>query len=89
MAEHLKVVLGGPAGAARFDEVLASSLSEGGDLELVVKDGATAGGQPAIVVTFTVEVDGVPQRAQAVTTLKNFLLAAGSIAVRYPPVVQR
>jgi hypothetical protein len=55
-------------------------LPEGGDLAFVFKPNATEGGNPGLVVTFTVQLpDGTTARAQAVTTLANFELAAGIV----------
>lgn len=65
--------------ADRFDEVVHESLSEGGDLEIVVKPGATRAGRPAVAVTFTVGVRGKTRRAQAVTTLRALKSAVESI----------
>jgi hypothetical protein len=64
---------------AKFDGILANSLKEGRDLEIVIKDAATEGGMPAAMVCFSVQLpDGRIMMAQAVTTLRalGFALAA-------------
>lgn len=62
---------------ARYDSIVHAGPPEAGDMELVVKDGATAGGWPGVVVTFTVQLpNGQHQRVQAVTTARLFLGAA-------------
>lgn len=85
--EAVRILLG-ETGAARFDEVVhhPHAMPERGDLEFAVKEGGTVEGRPCIVVTFTVEVHkGLPpMRAQAVTTLRNFLTAAEAIKAAYP-----
>lgn len=59
-----------------FDKFVHGGLSEAGDLTIAAKEKATEGGQPAVVITFGVSLDGAPERAQAVTTLRAFLSAA-------------
>jgi hypothetical protein len=55
----------------RFDEVVHNSLREAGDLEVIVRDGATIDGAPAVCFTFTVGLpDGTRARAQAVATAR-------------------
>jgi hypothetical protein len=55
----------------RFDAAVHDGLPEGGDLEAIVKDGATIDGAPAVCFTFTVELpDGTLARAQSVTTAR-------------------
>jgi hypothetical protein len=59
--------------AAVHGDGVVPVLPEGGDLAFYFKPGATAGGKPGVVVTFTVRLpDGSEARAQAVTTLANF-----------------
>lgn len=82
MSEQIVVTLGGD-GTRRFDEVVHSGLSEGGDLELAVKRNGTVSGKPAVVVTFTVLIDGVPMRAQAVTTLRALVEAVRIVGAAY------
>ena len=52
-----------------YDRVLRDCPPEGGDLELVVKRGATESGKAAVLVHFTVKVRGKLLGVQAVTTL--------------------
>jgi len=85
MPESVKITFGAD-GAQRFDELVhhPKALPEGGDLELAVKEDATTGGAPGIVVSFTVNVHGRIGRAQAVTTLRAFMAAADVLRARYP-----
>jgi hypothetical protein len=71
--------------AARFDAVLKESLADGGDLEIVTKDGATESGRAGVMLTFSVQLpDGSLARAQTVVTARLFLMAALIVATKYP-----
>ena len=55
----------------RFDELVHNGLPEGLDIEIASKAGATANSEPAVVMSFSVQLpDNSIARAQAVTTLK-------------------
>ena len=70
--------------AEEFDRRLKNSLPEGGDLEVITKDNATAAGAPAVMITFSVQIpDGTRANAQSVTTLKAFLGAVGVLRAKY------
>ena len=57
--------------AEKFDSILKDSLPEGGDLQIITKNGATVGGQPAVMFAFSVQLpDGSLKKAQIVTTLR-------------------
>jgi hypothetical protein len=59
--------------AAVHGDGVVPVLPECGDLAFYFKPGVTEGGNPGVVVTFTVQLpDGSQARAQAVTTLANF-----------------
>lgn len=82
MMEGLRCCLDGEA----FDRAVHGEaegppvLQEGGDLAFYVKPNATAGGNPAVVVTFTVrQTDGSLARAQCVTTLALLKTVFGCI----------
>lgn len=67
-----------------FDELVHSSLPEGGDLSIVTKDNATVAGNPAAVISFTVELPGGKlARAQCVTTVRNIMAAFAILRGRY------
>jgi hypothetical protein len=65
--------------ANEFDRILQDSrdngYKDGGDLRMVMKEKATVGGKPAVVLTFTIEVDGELKKVQTVTTLSNLVHA--------------
>lgn len=70
--------------AQSFDAVLKGSLPDGGDVTLITKDNATTGGNPAVMLTFSVQLpDGSMAIAQTVTTLRNFLAAAQVLKSKY------
>lgn len=79
--EHINVQLS----SEMYDQSLRGTaevpaLRECGDLSIYVKPGATVGGRPGAVITFTVELsDGTKKRAQAVTTVALLDLALSSI----------
>lgn len=67
-----------------FDAILENSLPEGQDASIVVKPKATQGGNPAVMMTFTVQLpNGEPATAQTVVTAREFLAAAVAIRARY------
>lgn len=54
-----------------FDRNLQNSLPDGGDLKIITKDNATVGGNPAVMLIFSVRLpDGSLRKAQTVTTMK-------------------
>jgi len=59
-----------PNNSGAFDAAVHSGVPECGDLAIASKPYATTGGNPAVVISFTVNVDGKPVKVQAVTTLK-------------------
>jgi hypothetical protein len=71
--------------AEKFDAAVHGNgvdpvLPECGDLAFYFKPNATAGGRPALVITFGVRLpDGSLARAQAVTTLNNFEAVAALV----------
>lgn len=67
-----------------FDEMVHGGLPEGGDLTIVTKDNGTTSGRAIVCVTFTVTLrDGSQARAQATTSVRNFLMAAAAMRGRY------
>ena len=75
--EHVSIAINQPA---EFDDAVYNALPEGGDLKIITKDNATAEGNPAVVLTFTVQIpSGERKRAQSVTTLRAFLAAAAGL----------
>lgn len=79
--EQLNVQLNG---VERFDEVIGSSLPEGGDLEIITKDAGMKSGNGCVMFTFTVELpDGSRARAQSVTTMRMFRAIANAIVSSY------
>ncbi len=67
-----------------YDKAVHEGLSDGGDLSFITKDYATEEGRSALVVTFTVQLpDGSLSKAQSATTVRNFLMAAQIIQVKY------
>ena len=58
----------------RFDEVVHSCPSEGGDLEFVLKQGGTESGNACVAVTFTCEINNKLIRVQSVTTLRALIV---------------
>jgi len=64
---------------ASFDAAVHAqdALPEGGDMKVCVKRRATVGGNPAICITWTVQLpSGMQATCQAVTTAAAFLNAA-------------
>jgi hypothetical protein len=67
--------------AELFDSIIKNSLPEGGDLEAIIKPGATQEGRPCVMLTFTVELpDGTLGRAQVVVPSRLFVMAAVGVA---------
>ncbi len=67
-----------------FNQILKNSLADGGDASIVTLDDATVGGQPAVMVYFSVQLpDGKTATAQTVTTMKLFLTMAGALNAKY------
>lgn len=62
--------------AEDFDAMLRGteacpSLKDSGDIQIIVKPGATVGGRAGAMITFTVQMpDGTIARAQTVTTVR-------------------
>lgn len=83
--EHVQILLGQDAEydrAVHGDDKLPA-LKEAGDLQFITKDHALVSGRAGIVITFTVDVDGKPRRAQATTTVRNMQMLAAAITGRY------
>ena len=77
----MECVIVKPNDVARFDELVHTGLPEGRNIEMASKMGATVNGEPAIVVSFTVQLpDGSTARAQAATTLKAFKAGVDTLA---------
>ncbi len=57
----------------RFDEVVHSCPPEGGDLELVLKQGCTESGNACVAVTFPGESNNKLIRVQSGTTLRALI----------------
>jgi len=71
---------------AAFDRVVHNSLAlrEGGDVCFVVKDHATTGGKPAVVITFSVALpNGEIATAQAVITGELLIVAGRAMEGRF------
>lgn len=89
LVENIKVVANN---SELFDELVHNSAPqggpEGGDLTIVSKASAIAGGKPAVVVSFTAVVDGKPVRVQAVTTLALLVQSARILGLAPPVVVE-
>ncbi len=80
--ENLKININNQQG--EFDEILKNSLPDGGDISIITKDNATVGGDPAIMVTFHVQLpDGTFAKAQTVTTMKLFLTTVNVLNAKY------
>jgi len=83
--EHIALILNN---AAAFDAVVhgtdgVPTLLEGGDVRIITKDDATEDGCAVAVITFTVEVDGKPMRAQAVVTVRLLTSTLRVLHARY------
>jgi len=78
--EHVKISID----ADLYDEVVQGGPPECGDLELVIKEGATVSGAPGVAITFTVQFPDGRCRVQAVTTLRALLGGISALADRYP-----
>jgi len=59
------------------------TLRDGGDLRIITKDEGTEAGRALACLTFTVEVDGKPVRAQTVTTVRLLVTALHALMGRY------
>lgn len=57
-------------------EARENGLADYGDMSFVRKEKGTSRGNPIVMVTFTVDVDGERKRVTSSTTLKNFARAA-------------
>lgn len=68
----------------RFDQVVHNGLTEGGDVEVIVKDRATRDGCPGVAITFTVGLpDGSVARAQCVMTGRQMIAIGDAIRGRF------
>lgn len=80
--EKISVLMGQPE---EFDKAVHEGLPEGGDIRIVVKEGAMVSGAHGIVITWTVQLpDGEIKTAQATTSLRTFAAAAQLLRARYP-----
>lgn len=67
-----------------FDKILKGSLPEGGDLMIITKDNATVGGNPAVMISFSVELPtGGLAVAQTVTTLNLLMTVLNALKAKY------
>ena len=84
MSERVDVILDDGTGK-EFDKRLWEKdiLQDGGDLTLVTKNNATVAGKPAVMLTFSVEVDGKLRQAQTVTTVAALLTATAALKEKY------
>lgn len=74
--------------AQQFDEAVhgkdVRALPDGGDLQIITKDGATEQGRALACLTFTVQLpDGSLARAQTVTSVRNLVGAFHALLGRY------
>jgi hypothetical protein len=71
----------------RFDYALHGDdmrvLQDMGDLRVITKHGATISGRTGVCLTFTVDLDGKPARAQTVVSAKIFTLFAKLLSAKY------
>lgn len=79
--EMFQIILNQPAG--EFDAVIIDSLPDYGDVRLITKDDATDGGQAAVMLTFTVDVNGERRAVQTVTTMRLLKTAFAAINAKY------
>ena len=84
MSERIDVIFDEGTGK-EFHKLLEGPevLRDDGDLCLVTRNRGTIEGAPAVMLTFSVEVDGKLKRAQTVTTVTAFLTAAEAIRGKY------
>ena len=66
-----------------FGKSLNELPLDGGDLRILCLKGATEGGDPGLLLSFTSLIDGKLIRVQTTTTLKLFLFAAKALEERY------
>ena len=67
-----------------FDKSVHGGLPEGGDITLVTKDDGTEGHRAVVCIIWTTRLpDGTLRNVQAVTTVRNFLMAAAALRGRY------
>lgn len=68
-----------PKDAKSFDDLVHNSLPDDGHLIIATKEGATQEGNPAVVISFGVQVGQKTYRAQTVTTLRLLTVAMNGI----------
>lgn len=61
------------------------TLADGGDLQIITKDGGMQSGRALAMLTFSVDVDGKLVRAQTVVPIRLLLGAAAGLYGRYDP----
>lgn len=59
------------------------TLMDAGDLQIITKDEGTESGRAVACLTFTVDVDGKPVRAQTVTTVRLLTMVLSILKGRY------
>lgn len=74
--EVINLKRGAEAWAERLMENKRHRLPDYGDVEVIIKENATANGQAGVMLTFNVDVKGKKRRVQTVMTSNNFLAAA-------------
>lgn len=90
MAEKLRLILDQDGRGREFDEWLGGTLPDLGDPVFVTKSNGTEGGQPIVMITFTVRCpDGSFRRAQTVMTARLFLQAAEGVLGAHPDCGKR
>lgn len=71
----------GPA----FDKAVHGGMPDAGDLQIIVKEEATIGGNPAVCLTFTSQLPtGELRGSQTVTTLRCLLAVLKTLDAKYP-----
>ncbi len=85
MNSMISLILGNDAA---FDEAVHGdgAIPDNGDLKLITKDKGTEEGNPIACLTFTVQVDGKPYRAQTVLTVRTLQCALAGLRGRYGDV---
>lgn len=67
-----------------FDFALRdNALQDGGDLSIITKDNAMESGRAGVLLTFSVDINGIIKRAQTVVPMRLFILTTRMLQNKY------
>lgn len=82
--EESRIVFDDGTGKAFNIELKKNDFKDAGDVSFIAKDKCTQGGNPCVLIGFTIDVGGILKNVSTVTTAKLFITAAKAIEAKYP-----